>query len=258
MLGKMKEVSKTDGRTALFVSHNVNAIESLSHRCILLESGRIVAAGCATGTVAFYLDAMASKAEPRLRFSRDASPDKIAAIEWVELSGRDQSSNRNGIFDFSDQLRLEIQYRLLSEVVGFHCAIELYAGTQVVFMDQMNPALEFEINLRGDYSAVISYAPHRRGLMTALLTTQADCYLEIGVFQGLTLLSNPAANPSVPCCGIDNFSQFDTAGDNLSLLLERRRQLNAENAELIVADFERASSRCSREAGRKTGGNVFC
>ena len=94
--------------------------------------------------------------------------------------------------------------------------------------------------------------------LTALLTTQADCYLEIGVFQGLTLLSNPAANPSVPCCGIDNFSQFDTAGDNLSLLLERRRQLNAENAELIVADFERASSRCSREVGWKTRGDVFC
>lgn len=213
-LGKMREVSKADGRTVLFVSHNMNAIESLSHRCILLESGRIVAAGCATDTVASYLDAMTSKAEPRLRFSRDAPPDKIASIEWVELSGRDKNSNMNGIFNFSDQLRLEIQYRLLTEVVGFHCAIELYAGTQVVFtsfdtdrdpellnsraagvyrtilllprellkpggyfidvtlgipqgeiMDQINHAVEFEINLRCDYSAVISYAPHRRGLV---------------------------------------------------------------------------------------------
>ena len=91
--------------------------------------------------------------------------------------------------------------------------------------------------------------------LTGLLTTQADCYLEIGVFQGLTLLSNAAANPSVLCFGIDNFSQFDAADNNLSLVLERRRQLNAENAELIVADFERALARAAQEklAGRRVG-----
>src|SRR6516164_681879 len=44
-LGKMSEVAKTGGRTVLFVSHNANAIESLSNRCVLLESGRIAAVG---------------------------------------------------------------------------------------------------------------------------------------------------------------------------------------------------------------------
>ncbi len=43
-LGRMKEVGRT-GRTVLFVSHNMAAIESLCSRAILLEDGRVVRDG---------------------------------------------------------------------------------------------------------------------------------------------------------------------------------------------------------------------
>jgi len=39
-LGKMGEVAK-EGRTVIFVSHNMNAIEQLCNSCILLESGKV-------------------------------------------------------------------------------------------------------------------------------------------------------------------------------------------------------------------------
>lgn len=42
-LGKMDQVSKQHGRTILFVSHNLPAIESLCSRAILLEEGKITA-----------------------------------------------------------------------------------------------------------------------------------------------------------------------------------------------------------------------
>ena len=41
-LGKMGYVSKNDGRTVLFVSHNMNAIKSLCQTAILLENGKII------------------------------------------------------------------------------------------------------------------------------------------------------------------------------------------------------------------------
>jgi homopolymeric O-antigen transport system ATP-binding protein len=43
-LGKMREVGRT-GRTVLFVSHNIAALESLCGRCILIEHGRVQAQG---------------------------------------------------------------------------------------------------------------------------------------------------------------------------------------------------------------------
>lgn len=40
-IGKMNEVSANDGRTVLFVSHDLSAISSLTSRCIFLENGHI-------------------------------------------------------------------------------------------------------------------------------------------------------------------------------------------------------------------------
>lgn len=54
-LGKMDEVTKTNGRTVLFVSHNMSAIQSLCKRTILLEAGRIKAIGKTSEVIGIYL-----------------------------------------------------------------------------------------------------------------------------------------------------------------------------------------------------------
>jgi lipopolysaccharide transport system ATP-binding protein len=40
-IGKMQDISREGGRTVLFVSHNMAAVEDLCHNCILLENGTI-------------------------------------------------------------------------------------------------------------------------------------------------------------------------------------------------------------------------
>ncbi len=53
-LGKMGEVAQ-EGRTVLFVSHNMGAIEKLCPRAILLDSGTLSKAGPATDVIFHYL-----------------------------------------------------------------------------------------------------------------------------------------------------------------------------------------------------------
>ncbi|HEY1685661.1 MAG TPA: ABC transporter ATP-binding protein [Tepidisphaeraceae bacterium] len=55
-LGKIKEVSEQSGRTVLFVSHNMGAIESLCTRGVVLSKGQVSFIGSATQAVARYLD----------------------------------------------------------------------------------------------------------------------------------------------------------------------------------------------------------
>ncbi len=69
---------------------------------------------------------------------------------------------------------------------------------------------------------------------------ETACYLEIGVFQGLTLNSVASAVPSLACYGIDNFSYFDPEKKNLSIVHQRIAALGNSNAELINADYEDA------------------
>lgn len=54
-LGKMKEVSTKEGRTVIFVSHNLAAVKSLCHRALLLDHGVVTFAGDTTSTVSHYL-----------------------------------------------------------------------------------------------------------------------------------------------------------------------------------------------------------
>lgn len=55
-LGKMGEVSKGEGKTVLFVSHNMAAIKSLCSRGIYLQNGTLRKTGTVTDIISAYLD----------------------------------------------------------------------------------------------------------------------------------------------------------------------------------------------------------
>lgn len=59
-LGKMDEVSRKDGRTVLFVSHNMDAVAALTKRCVLLGGGRVAMHGHTADVVGAYLSASTS------------------------------------------------------------------------------------------------------------------------------------------------------------------------------------------------------
>lgn len=54
-LGKMNEVSKGEGRTVLFVSHNLDAVKKLCNKGLLLHHGQLIHDGCIDTTLDSYL-----------------------------------------------------------------------------------------------------------------------------------------------------------------------------------------------------------
>lgn len=61
-LGKMQNVARS-GRTVLFVSHNMQTVQGLTDRCVLLEGGRVTANGPTEGVIQQYLASNAGAAE---------------------------------------------------------------------------------------------------------------------------------------------------------------------------------------------------
>lgn len=59
-IGKMQDVSRGEGRTVLFVSHNMNAIKSLCKSGILIDKGEVAYSGNAIDTVHEYLSSKVS------------------------------------------------------------------------------------------------------------------------------------------------------------------------------------------------------
>lgn len=55
-LDKMREAAELEGRTVLYVSHNMNTIRRLCKRCIVLEKGKIIYDGEVEHAIALYMD----------------------------------------------------------------------------------------------------------------------------------------------------------------------------------------------------------
>lgn len=79
-------------------------------------------------------------------------------------------------------------------------------------------------------------------------------YVEVGVFQGLTLTATALAAPDLPVFGIDNFSQFDPHGKNQAIATSRLEDNGIKNARIIDKDYEDALEALEKDlAGNKIG-----
>src|SRR2546428_1113028 len=82
-LGKMGDVAR-QGRTILFVSHNMAAVESLCSTAYLLENGRVIDEGPTQTVVQHYLQSAASMASIPLDQREDRTGDK--SVRFISLS----------------------------------------------------------------------------------------------------------------------------------------------------------------------------
>lgn len=87
--------------------------------------------------------------------------------------------------------------------------------------------------------------------------TKDTCYVEVGVFQGLTLLSTAMVAPEYDFFGIDNFAFLDPGKKNEQLIKTRSEKLGLSNVHLINADYEDALENLSQYLGNKKVGVYF-
>ena len=92
--------------------------------------------------------------------------------------------------------------------------------------------------------------------LAVLNTSEEKAYVEIGVFQGMTLLS--VANAvSHDVYGIDKFAFFDKDNKNQSIINERKKKIGLTNAQLINLDYEDALEDLKKYIGDKKVGLFF-
>ncbi|MEO6525236.1 MAG: ABC transporter ATP-binding protein [Gemmatimonadaceae bacterium] len=92
-LGKMREVRQQEGRTVLFVSHNLAAVASLCTRALLLQGGRVIADASATEITRMYAAGVASTtsevvdltAVPRMK--RSAARFTAVRVAGIDAAG---------------------------------------------------------------------------------------------------------------------------------------------------------------------------
>lgn len=82
-IGKMQDVSRGEGRTVLFVSHNMASMQQLCKRGIMLTNGSIGYTGDINDTIDFYLKANEERLEQRRSFITEEG--QLASIKYVKF-----------------------------------------------------------------------------------------------------------------------------------------------------------------------------
>jgi lipopolysaccharide transport system ATP-binding protein len=131
-LGKMGDVAQ-QGRTVLFVSHNMSAILRLTQEAIVMEKGRLALRGTSTQAVEYYLSAGAEQAGERIWGAHDV-PVNAAPFRPIALRLRDQKGRIVETVRSVEPFSIELEYELTATVTGLRVGIYLSStrGDQVL------------------------------------------------------------------------------------------------------------------------------
>jgi lipopolysaccharide transport system ATP-binding protein len=141
-LGKMGDVAQ-QGRTVLFVSHNMSAILRLTQESIVLEKGRLALRAPSPEAVDYYLSAGHAKAGERIWEDSEVPPE-AAPFRPIALRLRDRRGKVVDTVRSIEPVTIEVEYRLGAPLTGLRIGLYMYtARGEPVFtsFDTDDPAL---------------------------------------------------------------------------------------------------------------------
>jgi lipopolysaccharide transport system ATP-binding protein len=104
-LGKMGTIAR-EGRTVLFVSHNMPSVESLCERAVLIDHGKLREDGRPADVIRSYLQDFSAAATMPLDERIDRKGDGSARMVALEVEDRDG----DGVIRCTSRLRVTIRY----------------------------------------------------------------------------------------------------------------------------------------------------
>ncbi len=153
-LGKMGEVAK-EGRTVLFVSHNMTAVKSLCHNGMLLHNGNVFYLGEISRTVNAYLSINRREIIEQNWDSRESAPGnslvRVRRVKLVPIAGTE-----NSFLTVNTQIQVSFELWILQPAtLNISMHLSLISG-DVIFaspspsIDCKSGLVQFTCNIPGE------------------------------------------------------------------------------------------------------------
>jgi lipopolysaccharide transport system ATP-binding protein len=118
-LGKMGEVAR-QGRTILFVSHNIAAVEGLCQTGVLLERGRLASCGPVASVLRQYIQSLQEPARSFAGEDDDRSPVAFTSVELLR-----DGNQRTETLQTGDAVTIRVQLELRQPQKGIYLGVGL-------------------------------------------------------------------------------------------------------------------------------------
>lgn len=139
-LAAMDGLSKTGGRTVLFVSHNMAAVENLCTRAIWIDGGRIRMDGDSTEVIKAYMATFAGMAGGTSSLDRADGRKGTGEVRFTDLEFLDARGEPMPVIRSGDAVTVRMHYQVNQRVQMPHFGLEIYTalGTKVSELSTWN------------------------------------------------------------------------------------------------------------------------
>jgi lipopolysaccharide transport system ATP-binding protein len=191
-LGKMEEVAG-EGRTVIFVSHNMGLIQSLCERAYLLQRGRVVSEGPVREVVRDYLGSLTTTVSVPVGEREDRRGDRSVRVTELKI----ESLDPDGVIRTGCRLRLTLRYEADEPLRRTRFIVSIYDTTRtgIYFLDsEVREGLPEVLPATGTLTCVTG----------PLAVTPGVCYVLFSVIRG-----------GVTADLVDNVAAFDVAPEDM-------------------------------------------
>lgn len=123
-LGRMGDAANTEGKTILYVSHNMNTIRQLCTRCVVLDHGTVIYDGDVEKAIEIYMDAAAGDRSVDIDLSNKRmthlSPLVNAKMTHVQLVGKETP-----VYEFGEAIPFDLTIKSLINIPKLSMRIEI-------------------------------------------------------------------------------------------------------------------------------------
>ena len=142
-LARMRQAADEEGRTVLYVSHNMTTIRQLCERCIVLDHGRVIYDGETEHAIAAYLNLSLSENEVDMDLSVKSHIDRSddSGISMTRLRLLDKIT---AVYDSGEDLRLLLNLNITRPAPPLHFRLTLRTETDLGLATAWSEALTLE------------------------------------------------------------------------------------------------------------------
>lgn len=131
-LDKMRSAAKQEGRTVLYVSHNMNTIRSLCDRCVVLDKGKIIFDGDVEEAIDLYMREESAgngwvEGQTEFRYT-DAPPRSPYAVGGARINRLRLLGKDLALYQMGEPIRYQLQVEAKKDFADLRLRMEILYG----------------------------------------------------------------------------------------------------------------------------------
>ncbi len=134
-INKMNSVSKDDGRTVLFVSHNMESVKKLCSKVVILNNGKIVEYGETNQMISKYLQKNMDirKNYKSIEWKKDDYGPGSSIVKLKSISSKNYQNELVSNFSIDEEIIIEVKYWALKKDYQISCNMQIYYKNMRIF-----------------------------------------------------------------------------------------------------------------------------